>query len=247
MVYLLFIVGVIILFIAKKNREKSTTDVYKEIEKKQIVEIERKNEEKMYVISKILKDRICKYKKNIYFVLSKNELLKLEWSENGETLYHNKIGNFDYQDIEFEEDIKKSSKDYLMLNDVRFLLIDLYDIIIPDVEKLNENISKAQKSINIAKNLEDGQQYIKLMEKYLKTMETLLQKAIELDTKYNSFIKEIFAQYEIEKFENTMNVSIIDRNIDYKNIEENLLSQYKEYSNYRKIYEDLSKELKETL
>ena len=134
-----------------------------------------------------------------------------------------------------------------MLNDIKNLLVNLYDTIIPDIDKLNESISQTQKSINIAKSIENGTHYIQLMNKYLFTMKTLLHKAEEIQTKYNKFIKEIYAQYELEKFESTMNISIIDKNIDYKNIEDNLISQYKEYSNYRNVYEELSRELKETL
>ena len=50
----------------------------------------------------------------------------------------------------------------------------------------------------------------------------------------------------MNKFEKTMNVALIERDIDYKSMEDNLSNQYKEYSNYRKVYEDLSIELKET-
>ena len=57
------------------------------------------------------------------------------------------------------------------------------------------------------------------------------------------FLSKELAQSIVEK---TMNVALIERDIDYKSMEDNLSNQYKEYSNYRKVYEDLSIELKET-
>ena len=247
MAFIFAIIVLLFVFIANTNREKKVEDSITEIKKKWNIEAEEKKEKEEYIVNKIVRDRICKYFNDIYFVLNEKTFLQLIWSENGDTLYHI-ISEFNnYQNIEIEENIEKSYIEYIKINDIRYLLENLYDIIIPDIKQLNENIEQTQRSINIAKNLENGTQYIQLMKKYLITMEKLLKRAIDLNAKYRKFIKEIYAQYEIDKFEKTMSISIIDRNINYKNIEDNLLSQYNEYSTYRKIYEDLSKELSGTL
>jgi len=246
MIYILTIFVIIVSLIVDKIQKANVEIKLNEIKEKALREENRLNEKKCFIIERIVIDRICKYQNQIWFVVTKNRLLKLVWSENGKELKFVNIENIIYLDIELEDEIEKDNKEYLMYSDVKEMLINMFDILLPDMKELTDTIDQTQRSVNIAKNIENGTNYIQLLEKYLSTMDILLNKALDLFDKYKCFIKEIFAQYEIDKFEKTMNVALIERDIDYKSMEDNLSNQYKEYSNYRKVYEDLSIELKET-
>ena len=109
----LALIIIIIAVIVQKNRERSGENIILEIRKKQIVDMEKSNQEKVFILDRIVKDRICKYQNRVCFVITDEKLLRLIWSEDGEDLYHYIIQDLIYKDIEIEENIEKSNKEYI--------------------------------------------------------------------------------------------------------------------------------------
>ena len=237
MAFIFAIIVLLFVFIANTNREKKVEDSITEIKKKWNIEAEEKKEKEEYIVNKIVRDRICKYFNDIYFVLNEKTFLQLIWSENGDTLYHI-ISEFNnYQNIEIEENIEKSYIEYIKINDIRYLLENLYDIIIPDIKQLNENIEQTQRSINIAKNLENGTQYIQLMKKYLITMEKLLagvDNGLYVTnvwyTRFQSYYTGVFSTIPRDGIFVIKNGSIVG-SVNNIRITENLMDMLKNISN----------------
>lgn len=259
--YAFVIIILILLYIIDKIKRNRIDRIVQEevLEKIEKIKLERESrlkaqeeklKEKEYVVRKILDDRICKYENCISIVINSNELIQLKWSEDGKVLNHYSNSlfdyNFNYRHIVLLENIV-NMKDKEIINDVKSLLINLYDVIAPDIEKFEQKFNETRRSLNIVKNIKNSNQYIDVLKKYLSVVEELLHKATELKVKYIEFISELIAGYELDKIEKDIDISLIDRNIDYKSLDEHLKNQYEEYSSFKKIYEELSKEMKETL
>lgn len=183
MVYVITILIFIIAFVIDKVRKNSINN-----------QVKNDKNKKEYIIKSVLEDRICKYNNKIVFVISDKKLLHLDWLQNGD-LYHSVFkfdldsafikNGFNYNFIEIEKSIDKDNIELIKINNVKSLLIELYDVIIPDINELHASINTTKKNINIAESLVNKTQYIELMKKYLLTQETILQKALDMQNRYN--------------------------------------------------------------